>query len=338
MYKLKLIKKNKTFKIKMSNRFSNVVLGKMQEKEVTPTKEIQEIKADQQYDGLSKVIVKAIPDEYIIPNGDINITENGTYDVTNKVNAIVNIPEKKLGSKTITTNGTYKASDDNLDGYSEVDVQTSGVDINDYITYENFNNVSLVYGRLQATIKKVSGLTMPGNTTSYTFSGCENLETIENLTIIPESDGGFRTQSMFYKCKKLSVIPNEIYKYKLKDNITYMFSDCVNLETINELNCELAGFCGSAFTNCKKLKNFGGMLNIGNNWDTIRAENFYNYVQRYTECTELTHESLMNIINKLYDIKTKGVKAQTLQLGATNIAKLTADEIAIATNKGFNVN
>ena len=37
------------------------------------------------------------------------------------------------------------------------------------------------------------------------------------------------------------------------------------------------------------------------------------------------------LINNLYDIKSKGVKPQTLQLGDTNKAKLTAEEIAIAT-------
>lgn len=36
-------------------------------------------------------------------------------------------------------------------------------------------------------------------------------------------------------------------------------------------------------------------------------------------------------------ILVKGVKPQTLQLGNTNKAKLTAEEIAIATNKGWNV-
>lgn len=44
-----------------------------------------------------------------------------------------------------------------------------------------------------------------------------------------------------------------------------------------------------------------------------------------------------NVINNLYDIKSKGVKNQRLQLGDTNKAKLTAEEIAIATNKGWNV-
>ena len=101
MFKLKLINKPKMMKLKCNFTFPNVVLANLQEKETTPTKEIQQIIADQQYDGLSKVVVNAIPDEYIIPNGDINIIENGTYDVTDKINAIVNIPEKKLGSKTI---------------------------------------------------------------------------------------------------------------------------------------------------------------------------------------------------------------------------------------------
>lgn len=98
-----------------------------QEKSIIPTKEIQEVTPDEKYNGLSKVIVDKIPDEYIIPAGEINITENGEVNVADKETAIVNIPEKELGTKTIIKNGTYKASDDNLDGYSEVEVSTSSV-------------------------------------------------------------------------------------------------------------------------------------------------------------------------------------------------------------------
>ena len=45
----------------------------------------------------------------------------------------------------------------------------------------------------------------------------------------------------------------------------------------------------------------------------------------------------MNVINNLYDIATKGCNAQLLYLGSTNLAKLSAEEIAIATNKGWTV-
>ena len=68
-----------------------------------------------------------------------------------------------------------------------------------------------------------------------------------------------------------------------------------------------------------------------------QSENYSDYTFDLRRCPLLTHESLMNIINGLYDIKTAGVKPQQLILGSTNLAKLTSEEIAIATNKGFSV-
>ena len=134
MFKLKLINKPKMIKLKCGFSFPNIVLANLQEKEVIPTKEVQEIVADETYDGLSKVTVQSIPNEYIVPSGEIEFTQNGTYDVTDKASAKVNIKEKVLGTKTITENGTYKAIDDNLDGYSEViaDVQID-IDIKQYM-------------------------------------------------------------------------------------------------------------------------------------------------------------------------------------------------------------
>ena len=138
MFKLKLINKPKMIKLKCGFSFPNIVLANLQEKEIIPTKNIQNIVADFPFDGLSKVTVEAIPDEYIIPSGEIEINANGIYNVTDKASARVSVPEKQLGTKTITKNGVYNASDDNLDGYSQVEVETSGVDINDYF-WENFD-------------------------------------------------------------------------------------------------------------------------------------------------------------------------------------------------------
>ena len=54
----------------------------------------------------------------------LNVTENGTYSETGKAYSpvIVEVPEPTLITKTITENGTYTASADNADGYSQVTV------------------------------------------------------------------------------------------------------------------------------------------------------------------------------------------------------------------------
>ena len=330
MFKLKIINKPKMIKMKCNIEFPDVVLANFQEKEVTPTKEIQEIKADQQYDGLSKVVVNAIPDEYIIPNGDINIIENGTYDVTDKINAIVNIPEKKLGSKTITENGTYKASDDNLDGYSEVEVATSGVDINEY--FKPTIQGGVAYGWRDSFIKFRSPLIVEGTNghymfNDYAFDTAPELIGAEKLTNATE---------MFYSSNRLKYVQdfntsNVIY-------MSSMFQYSQNLVTVPKLNASKVISVTNMFGNCSNLTNLGGLENLGQAYDTTKSANYSSYKLDLSTNNKLTHDSLMNVINNLYDIKSKGCNPQSLVLGSTNLAKLTSEEVAIATEKGFNVN
>ena len=52
-----------------------------QTKSITPTKQKQSVSPDTGYK-LMEVEVNAIPDEYIIPSGNLDITENDEYDVT----------------------------------------------------------------------------------------------------------------------------------------------------------------------------------------------------------------------------------------------------------------
>ena len=69
----------------------SIISTYLQEKTITPTKSNQIVEASGGYNGLSKVNVNAIPSDYIIPSGDITIEENGTKDVTQFKNAVVNV-------------------------------------------------------------------------------------------------------------------------------------------------------------------------------------------------------------------------------------------------------
>lgn len=99
----------------------------LQSKTVTPTKSQQNIAADSGYDGLSGVTVNAIPDNYVIPTGTVNITANGTHNVSGKASVNVNVPSKEEQTKsvTITANGTVKITPDAGKTISEVTVITA---------------------------------------------------------------------------------------------------------------------------------------------------------------------------------------------------------------------
>lgn len=104
----------------------------LQEKTVTPTKIVQNITPDTNYDGLSKVTVNAIPAEYITPAGTLSITTNGTKDVTQYANVNVNVsaPEPTLQEKTVAPGKTDQEilPDEGYDGLNKVTVQSVTLD------------------------------------------------------------------------------------------------------------------------------------------------------------------------------------------------------------------
>lgn len=404
MFKLKLINKPKMIKLKCGFSFPNIVLANLQEKEVIPTKEVQEIVADKTYDGLSKVTVQSIPNEYIVPSGEIEFTQNGTYDVTDKASAKVNIKEKILGTKTITENGTYKAIDDNLDGYSQVEVNIGKytprtISFNNYtgteLTYEtknidtskitsmakmfndcqkltildlsNFNTSNVTSMSLMFyDCYKLSNLDLSNFDTSkvtrfdYMFYKCYALTSLDLSNF--DTSNATRMDEMFDYCQKLTNLNLSNFVTSKVTNFNHMFSNCEILQTLTfdnidtsnatnlsgmfyncrmiftipTLNGSKATFLNSLFYNCFNLTNFNGIINLGQAYSITQNANYYNYTLDISNSyRNLTHESLVNIINNLYDIKTKGVKPQKLVLGTTNLAKLSEEERNIAVSKGW---
>lgn len=90
--------------------------------EITPTKEEQVFTHDGEY-GYDKVTVNPIPEDYIIPEGQMDIIENGKYNVSEYETANVNI-DFALQEKEITPTKSKQqiSADSDYDGLSGVTV------------------------------------------------------------------------------------------------------------------------------------------------------------------------------------------------------------------------
>ena len=100
---------------------------KLQAKDVAPSASAQSVAPDEGYVGLSAVNVAAIPSDYVIPSGTLQITANGAKDVTNYKNVNVNVePNLEEKTVTVTTNGTTEVTPSSgKDGISKVTINTN---------------------------------------------------------------------------------------------------------------------------------------------------------------------------------------------------------------------
>lgn len=152
---------------------------KLQTKTVTPTKLQQNVSPDSGYDGLSGVTVNAIPDNYVIPTGTVNITTNGTHDVSGKASVNVNVPvkEEQTKSVTINANGTVKITPDAGKTLSEVTVITA---VESEKPTLNAPTISLSNSTLTITNSATNG----NFVTSYRiFNGSAELAVVTSTTV-----------------------------------------------------------------------------------------------------------------------------------------------------------
>lgn len=132
-------------------------------------------------------------------------------------------------------------------------------------------------------------------TFGYMFYNCTNLKSI-NVSHF-NTDEVTTIASVFYKCSSLTSL----------DCSTWNLSKITNVSGIRD-----------SFNECINLVDFYPPQNIGQNMSVDKS-------------TALSHDSLVRIINNLTEVTT----TKTLTLGTTNLAKLSDEEKAVATNKGW---
>ena len=155
------------------------------------------------------------------------------------------------------------------------------------------------------------------------YSDTENVTSMESmfyqcssLTSIPQLDTSKVTNmyGMFASCPSLTSIP-QLDTSKVT-NMTNMFAYCLELTSVPQLDTSKVTNMYGMFQNCSKLEEIH-MIGMKVNFNISYS-------------TKFTESALVEILNNLATVTS----TQTLTMGSTNLAKLTNEEKAIATNKG----
>lgn len=160
---------------------------------------------------------------------------------------------------------------------------------------------------------------------SVDFSGCDT----SNL---------MKMQNMLAYCQKLTTINyGENFNTSNVDNMQSLYSYCRMLDNLDMSMFDMSKVnnVNQMFANCQALTNLKFGYNLGKAYHKSSYSN--NYDLYFTE-SPLTRESAMSVINNVYDCKGNGQTGKrTITFKASTYNLLSADDIAIATNKGWTI-
>lgn len=186
---------------------------------------------------------------------------------------------------------------------------------------------------------------------SSTFNKCKSLETAPMI----DTSANTTFASTFYQCEKLVNVP--LYDTSNVTSFNYTFQYCYNLTTIPAFNTSNVTNFSYCFDNCSKLASLpeldcgkvssGSNMNIfgstslstltdlGGFKDLGKVSGFSKPSYFLKNIRNLTKESMLNVINKLYDRASAGYSVVQLPFNSVALALLSDEEKAIATNKGW---
>lgn len=152
--------------------------------------------------------------------------------------------------------------------------------------------------------------------------GGDLVEILENLGVVIDTSKSTILNQMFSYASKITHVG--VIHTEKAPTLVMMFYATDSLVTVDKLILKDDGSqnLDNAFFNAKELKNI-----------TIEGKIGHSSLSLGT-APKLTHESLLSFINALYDFSATG-GTHTATFGATNLAKLTDAEKAIATQKGW---
>lgn len=178
---------------------------------------------------------------------------------------------------------------------------------------------------------------LSGPAPNFNLSSATNVRNMfmscSNLTSIPQYNlSNVVTLGPFlYGCQGLTSIPD--FKTPKATNYSETFAFCANVVSIGLLDMTSATEVYNTFYYCGELENIAGVTNCGKGFT---GSSFYHNLS-FSSSLKLTKQSCLNIFNTIYDMTQTSVTDAKITLHANTKALLSADDIAIATAKGWTI-
>lgn len=255
-----------------------------------------------------------------------------TNSLTNYLTDVAQAIKNKKGDQT-----PIKASDFDTE---ITNLPSGGGDLSEYFNTQiesDGKTLNYTLGKWVNCLKKIKIENVTTNTFGYLFRGYMG-EAIDISSL--DMNNATTLNYMFSGCTNIKELDFSQNSLPNLSNIRFLCENCSNLETLNIGNFDFSDFRGTSagtvdnfITGCSSLKNLTFGTNLGKSFTTSSHATLSKVTLSGSPL--LTHDSLMSVINNLYDLT--GRSTQDLVLGETNLAKLTPEEIAIATNKNWTV-
>lgn len=179
------------------------------------------------------------------------------------------------------------------------------------------------WSRAFSNCSKLININIQANKAEDCMYLCWNCEKLKNAELFFETGNNIEAHSLFDGCVELETAEVDTY-YATFKQLSYAFSECRKLKTIAGLSalsstCELS----NTFSQCYSLENFEGFYfhegdKITGNYD-------------FRDSPKLTVESMQSIMSYLNN------QQANLIFNTEAFNKLTPEDIAVATNKGWSV-
>ena len=215
---------------------------------------------------------------------------------------------------------TFSSSQTNMDSMFQNCHSLTSLDISNFNT-SSVTNMSYMFLNCNSlTSLDISNFDTSAVTNmSYMFQNCSSLTSLDISNFGTSSVTNM--SYMFQNCSSLTSLDVSNFDTSAVTNMSYMFQNCNSLTSL-----DISNFDTSAVTNMNGM--FGGCTNLTNFASCVFRKSI-----DFSTCAKLSHDSLMSIINNLAEV----TNVQKLTLGTANKTKLTINEIAIATEKGWTV-